>query len=418
MAVLELLSLSATVVAKSSGLPTAQHPKGASFRPKFGGFTPPPEERFVYHYYNGNLRKIPLPHTDMPYIDLIMRVLFGVIFTFILNKMLSIFRIRQLYVACYDILECREPGVKGFTASITIYNKGKDKEKSVEITIPDATLCQILSSSTENIVCEDNSFKIDRILPKEIISASIFFASESKPKSKKLTIRSEDTNGHAFWKKEDIPPSAGPAFAIFSALIVALTLMGYGALTQKNPSDLYNSIRYGQLLKQGFTPSIISDNVVISKTSIFSEKYPIQLSNYYKKDKNLVLEFTTHNPLENEIYASTHFSYNLESEYYEKLSDIRRIKDPVAQDAAQKELESKYYHLDPIRTPVNPEITLQPGETKTVALQIPITDPIRIKHIEAQIWFEGINNGEKFRDTYQYSAIKSPQKEDIEKLIQ
>ena len=101
-----------------------------------------------------------------------IKVIISFFVALFLNKILSIFRKRQLYLSCWNSLENTSISDNACTINASIYNNGKEKEKNVVIQIPSGMECSALSC---NYDYKNDSGKIiiDRVLPGKKLSLII-----------------------------------------------------------------------------------------------------------------------------------------------------------------------------------------------------------------------------------------------------
>lgn len=86
----------------------------------------------------------------------VFKFLVPMLLTPIINRFVSTFRIRQLYLSFDEILPCILPEAVGFVVCVRIYNKGKDKENKVEVIFPSSSFCQILASDYPGVSIDNN----------------------------------------------------------------------------------------------------------------------------------------------------------------------------------------------------------------------------------------------------------------------
>ncbi|EPQ9472544.1 hypothetical protein ACVEDE_025355 (plasmid) [Enterobacter hormaechei] len=123
------------------------------------------------------------------------KVIISFFVALVLNKLLSLFRKRQLYLSCWNSIENTSIADNAFTMNSSIYNNGKDKEKNVIIKMPNGLSCSVLSS-TYDYKNENGEILIDRVLPSEKISMVILVEGARKLEKKiRPRIKSEDANG-------------------------------------------------------------------------------------------------------------------------------------------------------------------------------------------------------------------------------
>jgi hypothetical protein len=332
----------------------------------------------------------------------IAKVLIPIMLTPIINRFISSFRIRQLYLSFDDVLPSKIPNSEGHISIINIYNKGKDKEKEIEIIFPKTTNCQILSSDYPDIKVEDNKIKIDRLLAKQKITMSVYTNSTEKfSLQNKPFLKSEEANGKSYDGKLAVPPSAGPAALIISFFIALTLTFTYAVLADVSLSYPYYAIRYKSFMDQGFRPSIISSNSLISQSSIFSEKYPITLLDPVKLNSIIEINLKIKNTKKEKIYATIY--YNMKNSDYDKeMEATKKEKDLSKSVELKKVIDEKYGYSRDDKFYWG-DIEIIPNEEKSFILQRTILPTTTDKNFKFYLLIEGSDDsGSTFRDHYEF----------------
>ena len=322
------------------------------------------------------------------------------------NKFLSTFRIRQLYLSFETVLQCHDSNVKGYTTTLSIFNKGKDKEKTVEIIIPKTKNCLILSSDYPSINCEENIITIDRILPKQIINISIYIESDELiSKNNKPKIKSEDANGKAYGSRSEVPASMGPSVLSASICLSLIALMLYIVWTDKDPFNTFYALKYSDFVDQGLIPSAAGDNYMISKGDSGSrliEVLPVSTS----KSK-LVFSYRIKNPTVKPIYVTILSSAAMD--YYRETSKISKTEAKEVSEKKLAEIDLHYW----IESEYDPDSNVRdavilPGQSNILAIKkskIVGADPNKL---EITVVIEGeTERGDTFKDYYKVTPAKS-----------
>ncbi|MDH0637289.1 hypothetical protein N5D52_10075 [Pseudomonas sp. GD03860] len=332
--------------------------------------------------------------------DIAIKAIITLMITMFSNKILSTLRVRQLYLAAEQILDCHDINVEGYTASITVFNKGKDKEKGIEIIFPATTFCQVISQSQSGISYEKNIIKIDRLAPKEKLSLMVFVKGHNKINKKNLpTIKSEDTRGRSFWGAENVWPSLGPAVLSLSFVIGLFALGGYATWSGQNLHQTFFKARYHGIYQQGFLPSIISDNYIASKLPFFDQKLPITVDPLYVKDKMIYFPVHVTNTEKNPQKIEASIS-GIDIKYYREITQITVYGDN-SEDAKQS-LREKF--SVPKNYWSSEEFTINPGETKTLIYKREITPNLKLSNISVEISIKGKDEaGGYYSDFYNYT---------------
>lgn len=320
----------------------------------------------------------------------------------IINKFISTFRIRQLYLSYDEVLPCTLPDTSGHITSIRIYNKGKDKETKIEVTFPHSSLCQILSTNYPGVSTVDSRLLIDRILPKQVI-VLILYLNSTTPISAviKPFIRSEDTNGKAYNDRRNVPPSLGPAVMGTSIAAAAFITFMYIAVSGSNIFYPYYALRYSSIMEQGFKPSAFSDNYLISSASLTS-KPPITLNKPYIENSRIILPLRIKNITKEKITIT--ISHRLKNEDYESETDkaTKENKDINKRVQAWRLIDEKY-GISSEDTLFISDLTLEPNEDKTLLLAHTILPTTTLNNFNFVLRIEkGSYNNPDFTDHYDF----------------
>lgn len=333
-------------------------------------------------------------------LDIALKAIVTLMITAFLNKALSIFRIRQLYVAVDNILDCHDININGYTSTLTIYNRGKDKEKAIQVIIPETNFCQIIAQSMPGVTYKDNLITIDRLAPGETLTLSVFIKGRNKLHKNLLPIiKSEDITGRPFWGRENVWPSLGPAVRGISLLGGLTALTVFIIWKAGGPDQAYYNLRYHNLHGQGFTPDFTSDNYLISKLSIFEDKYPFTVKPLYTKSGKLYFPVTITNTEASPQNIKIGIA-GIDSEYYKQSNKMLSFN---SKSETKEELRTRFSVPKEFWRSI--EETLDPKETKTIIFTREITPNLKLRHIAFDLSIQGIGeSGEVYSDSYIYRA--------------
>ncbi|WP_192552721.1 hypothetical protein [Pseudomonas sp. IzPS59] len=335
----------------------------------------------------------------------ILRIIGLFILTHILNRILSIFRSRQLYLSYQHVIDCHEVINDGYTTLITIYNKGKDKEKGIEVIFPSSSLVQILASDYSSVNSSGNKICIDRILPKGKICMHVYLDGSNKlSKKNKPFIKSEDADGKAFFGSR-VPDSTGPVLLSFSFSMVVFAAFAFSLVTGNPPQYMYYQLRYPSLVSQGITPDSISQNRLISSIPFTKDDYPIAMMDPSKSKDKIITRMQVKNTLQVEIYAR--FSRGTNRNYINESLRTYRIEDDVARRTAFDSLREKYGLEED--DPSYVEVRIAPGQTKTLELETTVKKNTTLETLVFRLGVSGDDiDGEEIRDGYDVFIAKLP----------
>ncbi|MEA5671475.1 hypothetical protein VA602_08980 [Pseudomonas sp. MH2] len=329
--------------------------------------------------------------------DIALKATITLMITILINKFLSAFRIRQLYASIDQVLDCHDINIDGYTATITAFNRGKDKEKGIQIIIPGTTYCQIIAHSLPGALSEENIIRIDRLAPGETMTINVFIRGNKKLTKKNLPIiKSEDITGRLFWGRENVWPSLGPLVFSLSLFVSVMALFGYIMWKTGGPDQAYFTIRYHNLYNQGFAPKFSSDNYIISKTSILDDNYPFKVQDTYIKNNKvhfpIKITNTSKSPQSVEIRID-----GIDREYY--LLANKLAGDRFSEAALMERYSVPNDFWRSLKDSIDPQ------ETKVLVFTREITPNLKLKNLSFEITIKGTNDvGEPFLDSYVYQV--------------
>ena len=336
----------------------------------------------------------------------ILKILGTLALTTFFNKILSTFRIRQLYLSFENVLECYDPGVKGYTVLLAVYNKGKDKEKNVEIIIPGTRKCQVLSSDYPSITCVENVIKIDRVIPKQIVNIAVFVEGDDRvSKKNKPKIKSEDANGKSYSSKSEVPPSMGPSLLFASGCLAFLLLISYTVWAGKDPFNMYYAIKYSEYVEQGLSPWGAGDNYMISTGS--SAVMAIETLPVSRSGNKIALSYRVRNTTNKPIYVS--LITTSDSDFYREISSISRNEPKSLAEKKKAEIEARYWKVEKYEPDSSIGETLMlPGQEKIFMVKKEKPEGADPEKLELLLSIEGeTDEGQSFNDMYRYVPAKS-----------
>lgn len=343
------------------------------------------------------------------------KIIMGVALTTLINKFLTLFRFRQLYLSFDDILECTEEGVQGHTASLKIYNRGKDKEKTISIIFSKNISTQILSSNYPSCIAEDNTITIDRLLPGKTVSITVFLSGTNVVDIKaKPLIKSEDANGRVLYDRGNVPPSLGPLIWFASIVLAFVITVIYLISTDKNPFTMYSNWKNADLVNQGLYPSFGTEKLISLKDNS-NDSLPIKLlTPRYEKDK-IILSFQVYNPTKERLSLNTS-SQSPRKEFWADMGLLN--KQPL--DASYESLNKAFWKKYGYETRPEPlELEIDPKQNKIINISRRIIETSTIDNLNLSFRFDGIMpTGEEISDRYEFFADKSNYSAELTKYIE
>ncbi|MBA1225037.1 hypothetical protein [Stutzerimonas stutzeri] len=280
----------------------------------------------------------------MEYIGVLLKAILTLAVTLVYNKFMSMFRVRHLYCTFHTVLNNYDRGEIGSTTVLVLGNVGKDKEKSIVLSFPKNKKCRLISRDYSGITVNGNTLKVDRILPRQKITATIFLSGD-KPQRKINVpqLRSEDASGKVYFGYGHEPVNAGPLFIVVSFIAAFFSVMYYSTLKDGDPFAYYRELRYWDFYRDGFLVRNISDNFLISDLKPISADYPVKFKAVVGDSDLVSMVFYFKNIAEYDVNLSARFEYPPGS-YYDESMDLYEDHDLTSDelDSRRLELERKY----------------------------------------------------------------------------
>lgn len=265
------------------------------------------------------------------YIEFIIRVVATVVVGIFINKLLSFFRKRQLYVTSNDELEGVPTGIEYFSLNIEIFNVGKEKEEEVIVKIPSAKKITLVSSSYDDCEVVGNEIKVDRVLSKSSVKMNLLIEGPSLSdldckKSKRIKVKSKDADGKYKEGLRDAPVSRTEITFIASFAIAISTVFIAPLFLNTNPISMvknyYYQKNYKDFLDGGFYFSYGRDEngaLEFYKKRGYPEG-PVKFINAKIEDNDLKISFLAKNITKERMGISFSFKNSKMSEYIDEVN--------------------------------------------------------------------------------------------------
>ncbi|MFT2788566.1 hypothetical protein ACMV5I_00675 [Serratia sp. T13T92] len=277
-----------------------------------------------------------------------IKVIVSFFIVLFINKALSVFRKRQLYLACWNYLKNTSLSDNSCTINGSIYNKGKDKEKNVEISMPSGIKISLISSDYSSIKTENGKLIIDRVLPKQKISIVALVEGITEINRKiKPEIKSEDSNGKTFLGADFVPPSMGIIVLAMTIILFVSGMILYIEKVDKNAifffEKKYNQIKYNDLYDQGFSLEIYQQKEGVDRFTLKNSKLPVRLLDISEAKGNVVYSFELYNLTDKDVDVRAEFIVKNLSAY---LSDLKALskRHPNIKDEKKPENLGQYFY--------------------------------------------------------------------------
>lgn len=276
----------------------------------------------------------------------ILKVITSFFVALVLNKFLSLFRKRQLYLSCWNSLNNTTLSDNAITINASIFNKGKDKEKNVEIKVPNGMSCSVIASDYD-VKTDAGIVKIDRVLANSKISLVLLIeGTRVLDKSTMPSIRSEDADGKTYLTKDSVPPGAG-SFILGGAVFAAvLSYMVISMQTEDNPLagplKSYNYLIYNKMYSSGFSISPIGNSLVIDNYNLHTNELPVEIIDAKIEGNELIFKFRVLNKTSNSLTVSGKWKIYKNFQFMSEHVDTFDYKDEKKRNEEELKVYKKY----------------------------------------------------------------------------
>lgn len=269
------------------------------------------------------------------------------VLTWISSRFFSLFRARQLYLLIDNPMYYPIGNNRNLRYTVTVFNKGKEKESNVEISFPQAQSVKVLSSDYESFSIANKKLTIDRILS----DSQYFFVVEVKSQYKYSgdflpIIKSDDKDGRCYTKLSDIPASGATYVAwgvIFIFMILVFFLM---PAAFKKSEEFINWYNYHEFNDSGFSFNDYANYDAVDKFKFKGNDTPISLNSFDVSDGIATYTFIVRNNQIDNLNVNLSFiprnedSYNKE---YKVISDNFIYSDYNKYLKLNESLNKKYF---------------------------------------------------------------------------
>ncbi|SJZ36368.1 hypothetical protein [Pantoea eucalypti] len=271
----------------------------------------------------------------------------------ILTTFISSFRNRELYLTYDHVLDANQQAKGQYTTFLKVINKGKDKEKNVEISFPKNRFVKVISTDHPNVKATGNSITLDRLLAKESTLLNVLVTQGEKlSKNYKPMIRSEDANGKSYRGLNNIPMGNGPAIFFLLFFVVSLTIVSLSLIFRVNPfsyaeEKIYN-YRYHNYIEAGYSSDSYFAADLLKHYDIKNSQLPFNLIKIDKEGENLVFTFRFINNLPYDVYLSSSFVVNEDDSLRKAISKL--VRSELTGQAYLDEIQklNRKYHATPL----------------------------------------------------------------------
>lgn len=199
--------------------------------------------------------------------EILLKLLVGIISSFIVIFLTYIFKRRQLYVVTENLYRTSEITNKGVLCEISIFNRGRQIEEDIKVSLDNSLKYELLAFNDSNMSLDKNVIKIARLHKKSKVSVLLLVENGDFSFNQILQADSKTQKGKVIEKVEDIPPNL---FDLIFVLFLFVPLIGAGAWV----GYLYND-----------TNTDVDKDILLDKKINF-----IETGEYYVSTENLRLK--------------------------------------------------------------------------------------------------------------------------------
>jgi len=278
-----------------------------------------------------------------------LKVIISFFVALFLNKILSLFRKRQLYLSCWNSLDNTSVSNNAITINASVYNNGKEKEKNIIIQMPNGMACSVLSGNCD-YQNDNGKIQIDRVLSGKKVSLIILIeGTRTLDKTSKPKIKSEDADGKTYLTTDIVPPSAGYLTLSAAFLITLIGGLSYLIASGANPDEMFarshNSLFYNNYYNNGFSFNPIGSSTLTETYNIQEKEFPIELMDARRLNGQIQYKFRIVNKYNYPMLVSAEYDINNSHDFWREMS---KINDAVDDNLAVKKKLELYekYHVD------------------------------------------------------------------------
>lgn len=320
------------------------------------------------------------------------------ILTWISGRFFSIFRARQLYMLIDNPMCYPDWDNRYLRYTMTVFNKGKDKEENVEISFPQSQSIKILSSDYGSYSISDKKLFIDRVLPdsKYIfiieVEGNYKYSGDFLPR-----IKSNDKDGHCYTRLTSVPASGRTYVTGGCAFIFMILFFFMMPTVFDKGTEFFNWYNYHEFNNNGFLFENYTNHDAIDKFKFKGNDTPITLNSFDLTDGIATYVFIVRNNQIDNLTAKATFIPR-DKEIYEKESNIIFekfiYKDYNKYIKLNNELKEKYFFY----TGKIDDLFIHPMQSMKIQLSRKITPGMGIQDFNIEFSLK-LESSEKYRDT-------------------
>lgn len=159
--------------------------------------------------------------------DLLEKILIGIVGALLTALVIYSFKLRQLYLLVPKLFGYSALTEKGKLLELRAFNKGRAMEEEVHIDMPPALTYELVAADHPDVKLQKNKLLLARIAPRSEISMILLAEGNLEAESFSPTLSSKTTKGKLVKKLEEVPPNAGAVVLSIVSFVAVMALMFY-----------------------------------------------------------------------------------------------------------------------------------------------------------------------------------------------
>ncbi|EET6513731.1 hypothetical protein [Escherichia coli] len=320
------------------------------------------------------------------------------VLTWISGRFFSLFRTRQLYLLIDHPMYYPIGNSRNLRYTVTVFNKGKEKESNVEISFPQAQSIKVLSSDYESFSIANKKLTIDRILS----DSQYFFVVEVESQYKYSgdflpIIKSDDKDGRCYTKLADVPAS-GATYVAWGAVFIFMILFFFLIPTVfKKSEEFINWYNYHEFNDNGFSFDDYTNYDAVDKFKFKGNDTPISLNSFDVNDGIATYAFIVRNNQIDNLNVNVSFIPRDEDSYTKEhniIFDKFIYSDYDKYIKLNKSLSKKYFIYEG-----KPSKSIIPSmQSKKIEISRKVTPGMSMQDFNIKFRLK-LESSEKYRDT-------------------
>ena len=232
---------------------------------------------------------------ELNYSDIVAGLIITAI-TILSSSFFKVFWNRQLYLVIDRPMNFPNPLRTGYQVSVSIINRGKDKEENIEVLFHNTRSLKLIATNYSAVSVNGHRITIDRLLAGTEITFSLNVISDYEYNILPLpTIKSNDANGKSFKSFSDVPQSKKTYISLGMSIVFLLTFMVFFPRIFNGAKEAYDWYIYSDYNDMGFSVDEYSINKTIDGFTFKNGDFPIYLNSFIYENNTATYKFTIKN---------------------------------------------------------------------------------------------------------------------------